>query len=353
MVWALRLIFVDDNLANLKAYAALARQLEGPLDVELFTVSAEALRRCETAEPDLLVLDYRMPAPDGLEFIQAYRRLHPESDTPIVMLTGEQDRGIRRQALALGASDFLNKPADPVEFLSRARNLLKLRDRGLRLAHHAASLTEEVRQATREIAEREHETISRLMRALEYRDNDTGMHVVRMGHYARLLGEAMGLPAEEQDLLLRATPMHDVGKVSTPDNVLLKPGKLDPAEWSVMQQHASAGHDILAGSASKVLQMAAQIALCHHEHWDGSGYPQGLRGDAIPLSARICAVSDVFDALMSERPYKRPWRLEDALALIAREGGKHFDPVVAQWFLRSQREVTAILHRFADPKVAA
>jgi putative two-component system response regulator len=348
-----RIVFVDDNVANLKLYSVLARQLEGPVQIETFSVSASALRRCQADEPDLIVLDYRMPPPDGLEFIRDFRRTHPDSDTPIIMITGDSDREIRHRALAMGASDFLNKPADPVEFLSRVRNLLKLHERGVRLANHAANLAEEVRQATHEIADREHETITRLMRALEYRDNDTGMHVVRMGQYAHLIGRVMKLSDEQQDLLLRATPMHDIGKVSTPDHVLLKPGKLDPAEWALMRDHSKAGYDILSGSSSRILQMAAEIALSHHERWDGAGYPAGLRGEAIPLSARICAVGDVFDALMSNRPYKRSWRFEDAMTLIQREGGKHFDPVIAQWFVRSSNEVQDILRRFADAPVVA
>lgn len=270
----MRIVFVDDNVTNLKVYSHLARQLAVPVEVETYNVSAEGLARCERAEPDLIVLDYRMPAPDGLEFIRRYRFLRPNSDTPIIMLTAEQDRDVRHQALALGASDFLSKPADPVEFLSRVRNLLTLRERGTRLAHQAASLAEEVKQATREIADREHETTTRLMRAMEYRDNDTGMHIVRMGQYAYMLARVMGLPESEQDMLLRATPMHDIGN-STPDAVLLKPGKLDPAEWVVMKDHARAGYDILAGSSSKVLQLAAEIAHFHHEKWDGSGYPEG------------------------------------------------------------------------------
>ena len=348
-----RIVFVDDNVANLKLYSVLARQLEQPVEIETFNVSAVALKRCTSSEPDLIVLDYRMPSPDGLAFIHEYRRAHPDSDTPVIMITGDSDREVRHRALALGASDFLNKPADPVEFLSRVRNLLKLRERGMRLANQAATLAEKVRLATHEIADREHETITRLMRALEYRDNDTGMHVVRMGQYARLIGSLIDLSEEQQDLLLRATPMHDIGKVSTPDHVLLKPGKLDPGEWSLMKDHSQAGYDILSGSSSKILQMAAEIALSHHERWDGNGYPHGLRGDEIPLSARICAVGDVFDALMSDRPYKRAWRFEDAMQLIQREGGRHFDPVLAQWFCRSTAAVEDILRRFADTSVAA
>ncbi len=348
----MRIFFVDDNLSNLKVYSVIAGQLGIPVQISAFNVSAAALEACETTEPDLLVLDYRMPPPDGLEFIRVFRRRYAGNDVPIIMLTSSEDREVRRQALDLGANDFLTKPADPVEFLTRMRNLLKLREREQRLANHNAQLADEVRRATRDIADREHETITRLMRALEYRDNETGMHVVRMGQYAQLVGKVMSLSDEEQDVLLRATPMHDIGKVSTPDHILLKPGKLEPGEWAVMQQHAKAGFGILDGSASKVLQTAAQIALAHHERWDGTGYPQGLRGDAIPLAARICAVGDVFDALVSERPYKRRWSIDEALGYVQNEGGKHFDPVIAQWFVRSRREVAAILERFADRAAA-
>ena len=347
----MRLVFVDDNETNLKVYTTLSRQIAGT-EARTFSSSAAALMYCENNEPDLIVLDYRMPTPNGLEFIQHFRAARPDSDTPIIMVTAEPDREVRHKALEYGAHDFLNKPADPIEFLTRVRNMLTIRERGKRLEQHAETLAEDVRRATKEIADREHETIARLMRAMEFRDNDTGMHVLRMGQYAELLGGLLGLSIDERDLLLLATPMHDVGKVATPDHILLKPGALDPAEWVIMQQHARSGYDILAGSQSRVLQLAAVIALHHHERWDGTGYPSGLRGTNIPIGARIAAVGDVFDALISRRPYKKPWSFAEAMAAIQKGAGAHFDPEIADAFTGSQNEVRAIMNTFADPAIA-
>jgi putative two-component system response regulator len=346
------LLFVDDNPTNLKVYTTIAARIEGTR-AQTFVSSAAALVWCETHEPDLIVLDYRMPAPNGIEFIQRYRGMYAQSDTPIIMITGEVDREVRHRALESGASDFLNKPADPVEFLTRVRNLLALRERGKQLENRAATLAEEVRAATKEIADREHETITRLMRAMEYRDNDTGMHVMRMGQYAMTLGRALELRADEQEMLLLATPMHDIGKVATPDHILLKPGSLEPDEWQVMKMHALAGHNILAGSASKILQLASLIALNHHERWDGSGYPNGLKGTDIPLAARICAVGDVFDALISKRPYKEAWTPAAAFKAIEKSTGSHFDPMVVEAFFCCKPQIEEILRHFTDATVAA
>ncbi len=348
----MELLFVDDNPTNLKVYTTIAGRIAGT-HAQTFVSSAAALVWSEAHEPDLIVLDYRMPAPNGVEFIQRYRRIYPQSDTPIIMITGEQDREVRHRALEAGASDFLNKPADPVEFLTRVRNLLALRERGKQLANRAATLAEEVRAATKEIADREHETITRLMRAMEYRDNDTGMHVMRMGQYAMTLGRALELPVEDQEMLLLATPMHDIGKVATPDHILLKPSTLAPDEWEIMKTHALAGHNILAGSASKILQLAALIALNHHERWDGSGYPGGLQGTDIPLAARICAVGDVFDALISKRPYKEAWTPAAAFKAIEKSAGSHFDPMVVEALFCCKLQIEEILHRFNDATVAA
>jgi response regulator RpfG family c-di-GMP phosphodiesterase len=346
------LLFVDDNATNLKVYTTIAARIAGAHS-QTFVSSAAALVWCESHEPDLIVLDYRMPAPDGIEFIRRYRLLYPQTDTPIIMITGERDREVRHRALESGASDFLNKPADPVEFLTRMRNLLALRERGRQLENRAATLAAEVRAATREIAGRELETITRLMRAMEYRDNETGMHVMRMGQYAETLGRALGLSTSEQQMLLLATPMHDIGKVATPDCVLLKPGPLAPPEWEIMKDHAQVGHAILAGSASKVLQLAAEIARGHHERWDGTGYPDAVKGTDIPLSARICAVGDVFDALVSKRPYKEAWTPAAAFKAIEKTAGTHFDPLVVDAFMRSKDEIERILQRLLDAVVAA
>jgi response regulator RpfG family c-di-GMP phosphodiesterase len=346
------LLFVDDNATNLKVYTAIAAQIAGS-QAQTFVSSAAALVWCESNEPDLIVADYRMPAPNGIEFIRAYRRMYPQADTPIIMITGERDRDIRRRALECGASDFLNKPADPVEFLTRMRNLLALHERGKQLESRADTLATEIRLATRVIADRELETITRLMRAMEYRDNETGMHVMRMGAYAAAIGGALELDTAEQDMLLLATPMHDIGKVATPDMILLKPGALTPPEWTIMKEHAATGHAILAGSASKVLQQAADIALSHHERWDGSGYPNALKGTDIPLAARICAVGDVFDALISKRPYKEAWTPAAAYTAIERGSGTHFDPLIVKTFFRCSTEIDAIVRRLRDTAVAA
>jgi response regulator RpfG family c-di-GMP phosphodiesterase len=346
------LLFVDDNATNLKVYATIAARIAGAHS-QTFVSSAAALVWCANHEPDLIVLDYRMPAPNGIEFIEQYRKIYRNSDTPIIMITGERDRKVRHLALESGASDFLNKPADPVEFLTRMRNLLALRERGKQLEDRAVALAAEVCVATQEIAGRELETITRLMRAMEYRDNETGMHVMRMGQYAEALGRALGLSAAEQRTLLLATPMHDIGKVATPDHILLKPGALAPDEWNIMKDHARIGHDILAGSASKILQAAAEIALGHHERWDGTGYPRAVKGTDIPLAARICAVADVFDALISVRPYKAAWTTAAAFQALERRSGSHFDPMVVAAFFRYKDEIVQISQRFSDGAVAA
>jgi putative two-component system response regulator len=346
-----RVLIVDDSPTNLLVYLAIVAQVAGT-ESTTFTSSAEALAWCATTEPDLMILDYRMPAPDGLTFIEKYRALRPQSATPIVMITVEADRGVRHRALELGASDFLTKPADPVEFLARVRNLLALRQSRVALRDRAESLQEAVERATRKIVEREEETIQRLMRVAGFRDNETGNHVTRMGQYAALLGGLLGMSAAEQRLLLLATPMHDIGKVSTPDSILLKPGPLTPEEWVIMRQHTTVGHSVLEGSSSHILQLAAEIALGHHERWDGTGYPGGLSAETIPRSARIAALCDVFDALLSVRPYKKAWSPEDAFAEIERSAGSHFDPAIVKAFLGDRERVLAIRRQFSDDVVA-
>jgi putative two-component system response regulator len=205
-----------------------------------------------------------------------------------------------------------------------------------------------VQRATADIVAREKETINRLMRAAEFRDNETGMHIVRMGHFSAQIARALGLPESECEMLLMATPMHDIGKVATPDRILLKPGKLDAGEWEIMKQHTIAGYEILKDSQSELLQMAALIALSHHEKFDGSGYPNGVKGEDIPLCGRICAVSDVFDALTSERPYKHAWPVEEAIAEIDRLAGTHFDPELVGAFHATLPSILEIRERYQD-----
>jgi len=342
---------VDDRAATLEVYVSLLSRIDD-VRAKTFVSANAALEWCRHNESDLLILDFQKPEPDGIEFIRKFRAMRPRDQTPIIIVTGFNDRDVRRKALESGASDYLTKPADPVEFMARVRNHLALRETRAQLERHAESLQQAVMRATQEIADREQETINRLVRAAEFRDGDTGLHIVRMGHYAALLGKSLGLSEDEQRLLLLATPMHDVGKVATPDAILLKKGPLTDPEWEVMRQHARAGYEILAGSTSRVLQLAATIALRHHEKWDGSGYPDHLRGTNIPLAARICAIGDVYDALTSKRPYKRAWSVEDAFKEIRARAGSHFDPLLVEEFLSRRHDILEIGARFADAAAA-
>lgn len=348
----MNVLVVDDNRLSLDTYRAAIKRL-GPHDVYAFHDATEAMGWATYHETDLLLLDYRMPDIDGLQFVVAFRQLPGNADVPIMMLTAEREREVRHQALQMGVSDFLNKPADPVEFLSRVKNLLALRESRKKLENYAASLAADVARATKEIADREEETINRLTRAAEFRDSETGLHIVRMGKYAEVLGRTLELDAEDQRLLRLATPMHDIGKVATPDGILLKEGPLNPEEWEIMKRHARSGYDILVGSSSKVLQLAAQIALRHHERWDGTGYPDRLRGTQIPLAARIAAVGDVFDALCSKRPYKRAWTVDEALRVIQKSSGSHFDPMVIDALNASWSQFLDIQKEYADTGHAA
>jgi response regulator RpfG family c-di-GMP phosphodiesterase len=337
---------IDDAQINLKTYEKLIRNLD--VNVLTFTKATDALSALRQFEPDLVIVDYRMPGMDGIEFIVEFRAVPGRRETPIIMLTAERDIEVRRRAIDLGAADFLNKPADPVEFAARVRNLLALTDSRKKLANQALHLADEVRKATAQIARREQETIHRLTRASEFRDNDTGLHIVRMGRYSAILGRALGMDRNEQELLLLAAPMHDIGKVATPDQILLKPGKLTPDEWEIMKQHTTAGYEILRDSDSKLLQKGAEIALTHHEKWDGTGYPRGLAGDDIPISGRICALADVFDALTSIRPYKSAWPIERAVVHVHQGRGTHFDPSVVDAFERALSEIREVREKLAD-----
>ena len=340
-----QVLIIDDSPLSLQVYERIFRQI-GNLEITTFESSTTGLTWAIEHDPDLIVIDYQMPSPNGLEFIEAFRKVNV--DTPLVMITGSKESEVRHRALELGADDFLQKPADIVECRARARNLLKLRDRGKKLGDRAAWLEEEVRAATAHMVERERETINRLACAVEYRDKETKNHIVRMGHYCRLLANAIDLPEDLQELYLVAAPMHDIGKVTVPDSILLKKGSLTPPEWETMKTHAQAGYDILRGSSSPLIELAAEIALAHHEKYDGSGYPAGRRGDAIPLSGRICAIADVFDALLSDRPYKRAWPLPDVIANLERGRSAHFDPVLVDAFLNRLPDLQAIRHEFDD-----
>lgn len=340
-------VIVDDNEINVTLLRHLVKAIEDTKAIT-FTDSAAGLQYCLDNDPDLVVIDYMMPPPDGMAFIQAFRAHPGRKDTPLLMITANQDTEVRHRALTLGASDFLTKPVDKNEFRARATNMLLLRKSQKQLSDRAAWLAEEVSKATNEILVRERETIIRLSKAAEYRDPETGAHILRMANYSQVIGRNLGLSEADQILLLDAAPMHDIGKVGTPDHILLKPGRLDPDEMEIMRQHAAIGYEILKGSPSPLLQKAAIIALSHHEKVDGSGYPGGLKGEDIPLDGRIVAVADVFDALTSERPYKKAWPVEDAVKFMHENSGSHFDPACIDAFFHNWDEIMEIKNRFQD-----
>ncbi len=343
----MKVLAVDDNAVNLRIYEHTITQRLGA-EVAPFTSPIEALKRALTPDIDLVIVDYLMPEMDGLEFIRRFRAITGQETIPVLMITSTKESDVRDKALEMGTNDFLIKPVDTAELTGRVKNLLALRTAHLKLADTADWLAEQVTIATADIASREREAIFRLSRTAEFRDPDTGMHIVRMANYSMAIAAGLSLPTHQQDELLTAAPMHDVGKVAIPDYILLKPGKLSKDEFEIMKRHTTIGHEILKDSPSRLLQAAAEIALTHHERWDGSGYPRGLAGDTIPLAGRICALSDVFDALMSDRPYKVAWPLEEALAEIDRGTGAHFDRRVVAAFKDVMPEILRIHESYSD-----
>lgn len=334
----MKVVIIDDVQMNVILLKHLVLKMPGCEPVT-FTDPQTALEWCLSNDPDLVIVDYMMPGMSGTELVQQLRLHYP--DTPILMVTANHELAIRHQALELGVTDFLNKPINNTEFLARAKNMLALN----RSHRH---LADEVRKATAKLVEQDRETIFCLAKAAEYRDPETGAHILRMAHYSHHIAHALGLSQEQQDLILQAAPMHDIGKVGTPDLILLKPGKLTPEEFEVMKLHATIGFELLNANSSALMKVAAEIAYTHHEKFDGSGYPRGLQGEQIPLFGRIVAVADVFDALTSERPYKRAWSVDDASKLLRDGGGSHFDPACVLAFFSHFEDVLAIKARFVD-----
>jgi putative two-component system response regulator len=346
-----QVLIVDDTEINLILFGALVKRLDD-CQAHVFADSRQALAWVTENVPDLIIVDYMMPDLDGIEFIRLVREMPGRQLVPILMITANDQKQIRYRALDLGANDFLTKPIDKVEFLARARNMLSLNLARKHMDDHASWLAGEVRKATQEIVKRERETVFRLSKAAEYRDPETGAHILRMAHYSKLIARELGLSQAQQQLILEAAPMHDIGKVGIADKILLKPGPLTPQEFEVMKQHAMFGYELLNGSTSELLQAAAEIARGHHEKFDGSGYPEGLQGEAIPIFSRIVAVADVFDALTSARPYKKAWPVQEAVNLLERGAGSHFDPACVRAFLNAWEEVEQVRSKYQEDLLA-
>jgi two-component system response regulator RpfG len=339
---------VDDQSTGRAILEQVVRSLDERVSVEGFARPVDAVVWATRHIADLVLVDYMMPDMDGIEFVKRLRALPGYEHVPIVMVTVHDDRKVRYAALDAGITDFLTKPLDARECLARCRNLLTLRRQQLALEDRRRHLEYMVEDATREVREREKETLLRLARAGEFRDEETGFHLIRMSRYSRLIAAAIGLEDDEVETIELAAPLHDIGKIGIPDHILLKPGKLDAAEWEVMRRHPVIGHEILKGSASKYVRMGALIALGHHERYDGSGYPNGLVGDHIPLCARIVAVADMFDALTSARPYKAAWDAEAAFEHLQAQRGKHLDPRLVDAFLGVKDEIAAVRDQWRD-----
>ena len=321
-----RLLLVDDEPTNLQV---LRHVLQADYRLLFATDGARALQVAREQLPQLILLDIMMPGMDGYAVCRALKADPATAGIPVIFITALDDSQDETAGFDVGGVDYLTKPVSPPVVRARVRTHLSL----VRM--------DELRETRLQI-------VQRLGRAAEYKDNETGLHVIRMSHFSQLLALAAGCsPAWAEDLL-NAAPMHDVGKIGIPDAVLRKPGPQDAAEWDTMRRHPEIGAEIIGEHPSGVLQLAREIALAHHEKWDGSGYPRGLAGEAIPVSARIVAVADVFDALTTRRPYKEPWPVQDALDHIAAQAGKHFDPALVALFAPLLPQLLEIRARWAE-----
>jgi len=348
-----RILVVDDENRNIRLLEAMLI----PLGYEVVTAvnGQEALERVKETSPDVILMDIMMPVMDGFE---AARKLKEDKGTmviPIVMVTALHDVEDRVKALEAGADDFLSKPVDKTELQARVQSSMKVKAYHDHMKNYQGELevevarrTDQLQEAFEKIKVASLDTIHRLSTAAEYKDEDTGAHIERMSRYAASVARKIGLNREAIEYILYAAPMHDVGKIGIPDNILMKPGKLDVNEWRIMKMHTVIGGRILAGAKRGFVKLGEVIALTHHEKWDGSGYPNSLKGRDIPLAGRVTAIADVFDALTSKRPYKEAWPVEEAFAEIRATSGSHFDPDVVKAFFAVQDEILQIRDQHPD-----
>ncbi len=330
-----KILIVDDDEKARRLLVALLKEEFQTYEAEN---GMEALNMAAEIQPDLILLDQMMPGMTGYEATQKLKADPVTKAIPIIVVSALDDKESRIRGLEAGAEEYLTKPVDRMDLKIRVRNLLRMKEFSDFLKNHNQILEAQVLARTRELQTSFIESIFTLMRAAEYRDDETGAHVKRISHYTQILAEQMGMSTEFCDQIFYASPMHDIGKIGIPDHILLKPGELDPAEWEIMKSHAAMGAKILENNSSPYLKMGHEIALGHHERWDGGGYPKGIKGEAIPLAARIMQVADVYDALRSNRPYKPAITHKNSLDVISKGDGRthphHFDPVVLAAFIK-------------------
>ena len=334
---------IDDQMTSRAILTQVIRSINPQIKVIEKSNPEQALEWATQNVADLVFVDYLMPEMNGIDFVRSLKTLPNYSAVPVMMITIRKDIETRYAALDAGVTDFISKPIDVHECTVRSKNLLTIHQQHIALENKSRLLQNLVNAATAEIKSREKETLMRLARAGEHKDYDTAMHLQRMSLYSRALAEKIGFSEEEAEIIELAAPLHDIGKIGIPDSILLKKGALDETEMNQMRSHPLIGYEILQDSPSKYLQKGSEIALAHHEKYDGTGYPYSLKGTDIPLSARIVAIADVFDALTSVRPYKEAWSIDKALNYVREQSGKHFDPELANAML-DMRETLEKIH---------
>lgn len=340
------ILIVDDNQQNLQVLGTLL--MEENYEVSIAENGKEAIFEVKSNRPDLILMDVMMPVMDGFEAVEKLKENEDTKNIPIIFVTAMNEDADEEKGFKLGAADYITKPIRGPIVKARVKLHLALNNQKRLLEQQVTERTKELKEANIDLEETRHEIIRRLGMAAEFKDNETGYHIIRMSKVSRIIAEGLGLTGTECELILNASPMHDIGKIGIPDRVLLKPGKLDAEEWEIMKSHVTLGVKILEGHDSSLLKTSVEIALTHHEKWDGSGYPNGLKGKNIPIGGRICAVADVFDALTSVRPYKKAWPVEKSVDLLKSEKGKHFQPELVDIFITKLPEILEITKNFTD-----
>jgi len=345
-----KILIVDDEATSIRLLMKILKEA-GYTNVKATKDPNKVSALYTEMKPDLMVLDLHMPHMEGFKIMDQLKKSEKEDYLPILVISQERNRVIQFSALEAGARDFLVKPYDSIEVLLRIRNFLEVRTLHNQITLQNKVLEEKVRERTEELYQSKIDVIQRLSRALEYRDSETGTHTLRMSKYTYNLAVAVGFDKSESEVIATASSLHDIGKIGIPDAILKKPGKLDPEEWEIMKTHATIGAELLSGSSSQFFQIGEKIAISHHEKWDGTGYPKGLKGEKIPMVGRICGLCDVFDALTSQRPYKEAWSFDAAVEEIKKGSGTHFDPHIVESFFRILPEIRRIYEEYGEDSV--